>query len=222
LLNRAGFGPRPGDIERVRRIGIERYLDEQLHPENIADDFITTPLATLGTLQQSTPELVQAFAPPPPMPRPTPTPVPTAQKADDAMAKEQAQPKAPTPTPPRPLRNPQQPVLELQQARLLRAAFSERQLQEVMTDFWFNHFNVFAGKDTDRWLVTSYESDVIRPLGFVKFRALLAATAESPAMLYYLDTHLGRAENAQPPRLDPPRPGGGAQPKPGNAPPAQP
>lgn len=238
LLNRAGYGPRPGDVERVRKIGIEQYLDEQLHPENIADDLIASPILMLGTLQLSTPEIIQAFAPPPPTPSPTPTPTPAPATAaaaaanaappavnpDNKVAKDQAQVKPPTPAPlpPRPPRNPQQPIMELQQARLLRAVFSERQLQEVMTDFWLNHFNVFAGKDLDRWLLTAYERDAIRPHALGKFRDLLLATAQSPAMLYYLDNHVSRADGAQQPRLDPmPKPKEGAVQKPA-APASQP
>jgi len=76
---------------------------------------------------------------------------------------------------------------ELSQAKLLRAILSERQLQEVMTDFWFNHFNVFIGKDSDQWYTTSYERDVIRKNSLGKFRDLLRATATSPAMMVYLD-----------------------------------
>lgn len=76
---------------------------------------------------------------------------------------------------------------ELQQAKLMRALYSERQLQEVMTDFWFNHFNVYLNKDADQYLVTGYERDVIRAHALGKFRDLLVATAQSPAMLFYLD-----------------------------------
>src|SRR6185437_16813829 len=86
------------------------------------------------------------------------------------------------------LRNPQQVVTdELMQGKLLRAIYSQRQLQEVMTDFWFNHFNVFIGKGPDRYMLTSYERDVIRPHALGKFEDLLVATARSPAMLFYLD-----------------------------------
>ena len=89
------------------------------------------------------------------------------------------------------LNNPEQVVHdELMQAKLLRAIYSERQLDEVMTDFWFNHFNVFIGKGADRYLVTSYERDVIRPHALGKFEDLLVATAKSPAMLFYLDNWL--------------------------------
>jgi uncharacterized protein (DUF1800 family) len=266
LLNRAGFGPRPGDIERVRRLGLERYLEEQLHPENIADDFLAQPLLALGTLHLSIPETVQGFMPPPP-PRPSPTPArpqmsaPGASEGKDkpamtepgdrrepaagqmmtqpgaAQGEMKASPQTdnaaprstPTPAapqqmqpsaqPPRPMRDPQQPLRELQQAKLLRAVFSERQLQEVMTDFWINHFNVFANKDLNRWLITSYERDVIRPHALGKFKELLTATAQSPAMLFYLDNFLSQAENSRPPRVDapPPRPGDAAMGRPGDA-----
>ncbi len=76
---------------------------------------------------------------------------------------------------------------ELQSAKILRAVYSDRQLEEVLTDFWFNHFNIFIGKGADRYLVTSYERDVIRPHVLGKFKDLLIATAQSPAMLFYLD-----------------------------------
>jgi uncharacterized protein (DUF1800 family) len=76
---------------------------------------------------------------------------------------------------------------ELSSAKLLRAIYSERQLDEVMTDFWYNHFNVFIGKGPDRYMITAYERDVIRPHALGKFKDLLVATAKSPAMLFYLD-----------------------------------
>ncbi len=81
-------------------------------------------------------------------------------------------------------------INELQQAKLLRAVYSERQLLEVMTDFWFNHFNVYLNKDADQYLVTAYERDVIRAHALGKFKDLLVATAQSPAMLFYLDNWL--------------------------------
>jgi uncharacterized protein (DUF1800 family) len=95
------------------------------------------------------------------------------------------------------LNNPNQVVTdELLQGKLLRATYSERQLEEVMTDFWFNHFNVFIGKEDDRFLLTSYERDVIRPRALGKFEDLLIATAESPSMLYYLDNWLSVGPNS--------------------------
>src|SRR5262249_50087312 len=110
----------------------------------------------------------------------------------------QEQKPKPTPTPARstvPPRDSGLPLRELQQAKLVRAIFSEKQLQEVMVDFWYNHFNVWANKDTARWMVTSYERDVIRPHALGKFKELLVATAQSPAMLYYLDNFLSKAES---------------------------
>jgi uncharacterized protein (DUF1800 family) len=79
---------------------------------------------------------------------------------------------------------------ELAQAKMVRAILSERELQEVMTDFWFNHFNIYIGKDSDQWYTTSYERDVIRKNALGKFGDLLLATAQSPAMMVYLDNWL--------------------------------
>ncbi len=87
-------------------------------------------------------------------------------------------------------KRPQRVVEELAMAKVARAIYSERQLQQVMDDFWFNHFNVFAGKGEDRWFLTSYERDVIQPHTMGKFKDLLTATAKSPAMLSYLDNFL--------------------------------
>ena len=91
---------------------------------------------------------------------------------------------------------PRQVVEELQQAKLLRAVYSERQLDEVLVDFWMNHFNVFAGKGQDRFLLTAYERDVIRPRAWGRFEDLLRATAQSPAMLFYLDNWLSTDPSA--------------------------
>ena len=245
LLNRIGFGPRPGDLARVKRIGIERFLEEQLNPDLIIDDFLSRPLLALNTLQMSIPDTLNLYSPVAVRQTPTPTPAPapsvkppflpdpsttSKEEAEGEMKKEEnvkgempavqnsrettpergsmpqeyalipAPPPIviqakPTPTPkPAPRRDGQQPLRELQQAKLLRAVFSEKQLQEVMVDFWFNHFNVFGGKDTVRWMVTSYERDVIRPHALGNFKELLVAVAQSPAMLYYLDNFLSRAE----------------------------
>jgi uncharacterized protein (DUF1800 family) len=270
LLNRAGFGPRPGDIERVRRMGVERYIEEQLHPEDLSDEFLSRPLLALGTLQMSQFEILQTFDPTPARPQPTPTPTPTpalatrpmpapdveTEKVDMSRPGESMQPQSQQPAsqqppmpqqagsqpdepqppkggttnasttqqpamttqqpamtqlPPKPqqpaakprARDPQQPLRELQQAKILRAVFSEKQLQEVMVDFWFNHFNVFGQKDSDRWLLTSYERDVIRPHALGRFKDLLTAVAQSPAMLYYLDNFTSQAEQpAPPPKFD--------------------
>ena len=235
LLNRAGFGPRPGDIERVKQKGLEQYLEEQLHPEDAPDDLLARPLQSLNTLQATLPELFQNFLPPPPRPVPTPTPTPLAVKKEgemergregekegmkdklpekpDATIPQSLRPSIPpslnpqvAPSQPRPTPAPidgQRPLRELQQAKLLRAAFSERQLQEVMVDFWFNHFNVFAGKDNARLMLTVYERDVIRPNALGRFKELLTAVAQSPAMMIYLDNFLSQMEQPAPaPKYD--------------------
>jgi uncharacterized protein (DUF1800 family) len=105
------------------------------------------------------------------------------------------------------MNNPQGVVAEeLAQAKLQRAIYSERQLEEVMTDFWFNHFNVFVGKGPERLLLTNYEQDVIRPHALGKFEDLLVATAKSPAMLIYLDNWLSVGPNSMQAQGIPARP----------------
>jgi len=193
LLNRATFGPRPGDVDHLRQIGITRFLDEQLHPETIDDADLEKRLAGLPTMQMSATEAYQFYPPP-------------------QVADQRANEKNPPPV----FGRPQQLYGELVQQKLVRAVSSNRQLQEVMTDFWFNHFNVFAPKDADQWYVSSYERDVIRPRALTRFRDLLLATAESPAMLFYLDNWLSFATDAKEPR--PPR--APAPPAPPNAKPA--
>src|SRR5579863_426157 len=95
------------------------------------------------------------------------------------------------------MNNPQGVVTdELLQAKVLRAVYSERQLQEVMTDFWFNHFNIYVGKGPDRLMLANYEQEVIRPRAMGKFEDILVATAKSPAMLFYLDNWLSVGPNS--------------------------
>ncbi len=351
-LNRLTFGPRPGDVQRVMAIGVDRWIDLQLHPEKIADNDVAARLAPLLTLQMSSKDILEEFpdgqmirqvangkrpmpsdavrraiyevqvarleqkqekkeeraerkrTPPPSMTASQSEPsasegAKTAEELAAAATPESAQsdansmsgttrdggapepalslskgladvaragmsessdvPKSEPPTPAersearrreerlyadlevqklidlpangrykkvlgmspaeqlafadslkggkgqeflegldpkqrevlQAMNNPQGVVVdELSQAKLLRAIYSERQLEEVMTDFWFNHFNVFVGKGPVRLLVTNYEQDVIRPHALGKFEDLLVATAKSPAMLYYLDNWL--------------------------------
>ena len=95
------------------------------------------------------------------------------------------------------MNNPQAAVLsELVQAKVLRAIYSDRQLEQVMTDFWFNHFNVFVGKGPERVMITNYEQNVIRPHALGKFEDLLVATAKSPAMMFYLDNWMSVGPNS--------------------------
>ncbi|MBZ5530033.1 MAG: DUF1800 domain-containing protein [Acidobacteriia bacterium] len=358
-LNRLTFGIRPGDVERVRAMGLDKWLDEQLHPDKISDASLDSRLAPLRTLKMSTREMVENFPPPqvvkavengrmglprdpakraiyqaqvmrreerqerkqsaaggagesPAASAPGKTPVsgankdvaaememqegmkpagddssltpeqrkahqkqkedamyadlgmaPAPAKSDSGMTKSNADPKpsvaqkqkenamyadvvnsasndrlmqmAPddryhailqmTPEARMDMADsyrggkvfklvegmsPQQqetieaivnPQLvvggELSQGKLLRAIYSERQLDEVMTDFWYNHFNVFIGKGPDRYMITAYERDVIRPRALGKFKDLLVATAQSPAMLFYLDNWQSVGPNSE-------------------------
>ncbi len=182
LVNRITFGPRPGDVERLRQMGIEKFLDQQLHPETIDDSDLERRLAVLPTLQMASTELFQFYPPGPVV---------------EQRAKEKNGPPV--------FGTPRQIIGELVQQKLVRAVSSDRQLQEVMTDFWFNHFNVFAQKDAEQWLLSSYERDVIRPRALGKFRDLLMGVAESPAMLFYLDNWLSASPDSKQPR--PPAPG---------------
>ncbi|HVF55426.1 MAG TPA: DUF1800 domain-containing protein [Pyrinomonadaceae bacterium] len=236
VLNRLGFGARLGDVERVRQMGLERYIEAQLNPDKIQDAVVEAKLRNLPTLSMTTSELLAKFPNPGQLIRQLqrrgelPADLAAiaeqrregqqgrasaaqngAQMNDDAAAGAAAMAKpSPNEDEPAPrgddnperakyrraiaaymrengLERPQRIMQELQSSRILRAAYSERQLQEVMVDFWSNHFNVFAQKGADRWFLTSYDRDVIRPNALGNFRALLEETAKSPAMLFYLD-----------------------------------
>jgi len=321
-LNRLSFGLRPADLQQVTAMGVDKWIDLQLHPDKIKNDALDSRLSPLRTLRMSTKEIVEEFPDPQLIKavmegrRSLPsdaakravyqvqiarqqekkerkaevaqdTAVPPPANDGNAVAPENGAPMAPNspavengppanqnsmpsssevkPTPeedaearrreahlyadlnvqqlldlppgqryqkvlamsteeqlafadslrggkgqdflagmdPRQketllaMNNPPGVVVdELVQAKLLRAVYSERQLEEVMTDFWFNHFNVYVGKGLDRLLLTSYEQDVIRPRVFGKFEDLLVATAKSPAMLFYLDNWLSVGPNS--------------------------
>jgi uncharacterized protein (DUF1800 family) len=186
-LNRIGFGPAPGQVAHVRQIGLAKYIDEQLNPSRIKDDAMAARLAGFETLAMSTRQLAREYYIPAQVQRRQ------ARRAAAAAANPEMQPDMQTSpeAPRRPDQNAAQGerrmLMELTQQKILRSAYSERQLEEVMVDFWFNHFNVFAGKGLTRLYVTEYERNTIRPHVFGRFRDLLGAVAESPAMLFYLD-----------------------------------
>ncbi|MGH9900698.1 MAG: DUF1800 family protein, partial [Pyrinomonadaceae bacterium] len=257
VLNRLGFGPRPGDVERVRQVGLERYIEQQLRPEGIRDEAAEAKVKHLPTLSMPTSELLAKYPNPGRLIRQLqrrgelPADLAAvvenrrngnqarnksneADKTDrmegpstDAMTggpedkssadKSKSMTNNPNANNPAQagegdrkeyrraildymrengLQNPQRLTAELQASRILKAVYSERQLHEVMVDFWTNHFNVFANKGADRWFLTSYDRDVIRPHSLGKFRDLLGATARSPAMLFYLDNFQSVSPNA--------------------------
>ncbi len=204
LLSRITFGPRPGDVERVRGIGITAFLEQQLRPESINDSVVEARVASLPTLSMSSQELaenVQEMARrTQKIGRPESSGVtdrrssaggrsPTQQASHTVGKLTQGEMQGISQDKAEMLR-PRRPVVELAQEELLRAVYGNRQLQEEMVQFWMNHFNIFADKDADRWLITSFERDTIRPRALGKFEDLLVATAESPAMLFYLDNWL--------------------------------
>ncbi|HEY2820113.1 MAG TPA: DUF1800 domain-containing protein [Candidatus Acidoferrum sp.] len=245
-LNRLAYGPRPGDIERVRQMGLAKWIDQQLNPNSIDDKAVEARLETYPTLRMSSKQLLADY---PQQKQVEKKAEKQAQTRGDSAAAVVAQDmranemnsgepsatadtsnttspmKEPAPqseanlaTPgaggggkrgalsvdpnvvPRAIadksRKPQRVVEELAMAKVTRAVYSDRQLQQIMDDFWFNHFNVFAGKGDVKWLMTSYERDVIQPHTLGKFKDLLNATAKSPAMLFYLDNYLSADPNA--------------------------
>ena len=180
VLNRLAFGPRPGEIASVRRAGTNAWIDEQLHPERIDNRALEARLARFETLALDTPTILRDYYAP-------------AMQERRARQK-QAGPTNPANPPTLAARKARLVLSELSEARVLRAVYSERQLEEVLTDFWFNHFNVFAGKGPTRAFLTSFERDAIRPYVLGDFRQMLEAVAQSPAMLFYLDNW----QNVQP------------------------
>jgi uncharacterized protein (DUF1800 family) len=185
VLNRIGYGPTPGDVERVRRIGLARYIDQQLAPEKLADTAMASRLAGFRTLQEGSRQIAEDYFLPVLMAR-RHARQSQGELADEARGR--AADRAPrTPGERAALMQEREVLAELGAQKVLRAAYSERQLEAVMVDFWFNHFNVFAGKGPTRIYLTEYERDSIRPHVLGRFRQLLGATAESPAMLFYLD-----------------------------------
>ena len=250
-LDRLAYGPRPGDVERVRQMGLAKWIEQQLNPNSIDDKAAEARLEDYRTLRMSTAKLIAEY------PQPKPAVVQAERQARERAQEEQrradaaavseketqgpqtqdGQGSSPTggsltqsaaedPNAPAPMKEPamepdqaakgarrpeafgggdpnnvpravaddsKRPariVAELAMAKVTRAIYSERQLQQVMDDFWFNHFNVFAGKGEDRYYLTSYERDVIQPHALGKFKDLVTDTAKSPAMLFYLDNYL--------------------------------
>ena len=180
-VNRMSFGPAPGEVARVMQMGVNRYVDEQLNPERLSiPQQLSQQLDSLHITRLSQDDLISQYRE-----------ARQAAKKDKDTGKEERRDMVKTVT------------LESGEARLLRALQSPRQLEEVMVDFWFNHFNVFSGKGLDRVLVENYEREAIRPYAMGKFRDLLGATAHHPAMLFYLDNWLSVAPGYQSARRTP-------------------
>jgi uncharacterized protein (DUF1800 family) len=172
-LNRLTYGARPGDLERVRAVGLSAWIERQLRPQTIDDSATEHVLAELTTLRMPIADLLREY--------PRPDPRLREMIASGSMTRAEMQERYPAE------RRPGRIAADLQAAKVVRAVTSERQLEEVMVDFWFNHFNVFANKGDVRWYVSAYEREAIRPHALGKFPDLVRATARHPAMLFYLD-----------------------------------
>ncbi|MDY7579664.1 DUF1800 domain-containing protein [Herbaspirillum sp. RTI4] len=174
VLNRLGYGPAPGDMENVTRMGPQRYIEQQLHPERIAlPPQLLAKLDSLPTTRMNATQLYVQYGPP--------SFPPKDATQEEKTAAQQRAGKEITP--------------QAHLARLWQASESPRQLQEVMTEFWFNHFNVFEGKEWVRYWEADYEKNALRPNALGNFRQLLGAVAHHPAMLYYLDNWLSSGVN---------------------------
>lgn len=201
VLNRLGYGARPGDVEKVRRMGIEKYIELQLNPEKIDDQAVEARLKNLNTLTMDSQELARAY--------PQPKLVnggKQAKLAENNPEEDNKDDKKLQKIEKRRERigfdeneimgQPREILMQLTQQQILRSVYSERQLNEVMVDFWTNHFNIFWAKQADKYLLTEYIQKVIRPNAMGNFGEMLKATAHSPAMLVYLDNWLSVDPNA--------------------------
>ena len=234
VLNRLAFGARPGDIEKVKQIGLDKYIEQQLDPATIDDSATAAKLKNFDVLKLSTEEIFAKY------PNPggilnilrqqngltneqfaqlrtaknaskadLPTTDGTMTKAGEAMKpagdvadeREEYRQQIADIYQKYDFRRPQEITRQLNASRVIRAVYSEKQLNEVMVDFWSNHFNVYVGKNAVRWMLPSYDRDVIRPNALGNFKDLLTATAKSPAMLFYLDNFQSVAPQEQNPRL---------------------
>jgi uncharacterized protein (DUF1800 family) len=206
VLNRLAFGPRPGDGAAVRAMGVDRWIEQQLHPERINDSAATAFLGRFTTLSMTGEELLAAYPPPgaalarlararrmqPGMDdSPGSAGSPPQGRAIEIRAADSAKLRAQG-------RQSYAFLGEIATSRIARAVTSNRQLEEVMVDFWENHFNVFAGKDRTRYFLAEYDARAIRPHAMGNFRDLLGAVAKSPAMLYYLDNWQSVADSGRP------------------------
>jgi uncharacterized protein (DUF1800 family) len=179
VLNRLAFGPRPGDIDRVMNMGIDSYIDQQLHPETIPmPPELNERLAKLSEGEMSQADLITTY-----------------RKVIKAAMEDGT---GGAPGGGLAIRNAlyKKMAVHFGELRLIPAIESPRQLEEVMVDFWFNHFNVVAGKGLDHVLIADYERKAIRPYAMGRFRDLLGATAKHPAMLFYLDNWLSTSPTA--------------------------
>jgi uncharacterized protein (DUF1800 family) len=189
-ISRLTYGARPGDIERVKEVGLERWIALQLSPERLDDKVTDSLLARYSALDAETSELVSTF-------RQVQQERRQQQRADSMRPDTNAALMRRVMNNTEARRDLQQSVNQVATAKLVRATVSERQLYEQMVDFWQNHFSVFSGKGQTRLYIPEYDRDIIRPRAMGKFRDLLGAVAKSPAMLFYLDNAQSVADSGR-------------------------
>lgn len=199
LLNRFSFGPRPGDVEQVADMGLEKWFRQQLDA-NLPNDTLSQLLAPYDALQLTNDQISDIY------PRGGQAlrwavrdgyiHKDSVNNQDQKTYRDQLQAYMTE----KGLRPAQQLYTQLFNQKILRAVYADNQLQEVLTDFWFNHFNVSLTKGECALYVLPYERDAIRAHALGDFETLLIATAKSPAMLYYLDNFTSMA--AEPPPAD--------------------
>jgi uncharacterized protein (DUF1800 family) len=210
ILNRLGFGARPGDIERVKALGLNKYIEQQLNLSATDSPEVAARLRNLEVLNMETAEIFARYPNPGALLRQlegrggnnqaaqaqnNAQAMPNGEANEDEMRARQQ--KIREYYQKYDLRPPAQIIQQMQASRIIRAVYSENQLQEAMVDFWLNHFNVYAGKAAVRWFIPSYERDVIRKNALGNFKDLVAGTAQHPAMLFYLDNFQSVSPNAQ-------------------------
>lgn len=207
VLNRLGFGARPGDVERVKAMGLNKYIEQQLNAGGKENPELTARLKNFEVLNMETSEIFAKYPNPGAllrnleggrrvlaqnaqnMPEPNAGTSENDRKERQAKLREYYQEYG--------LRPANQITQQMQASRIIRAVYSENQLEEAMTDFWLNHFNVYAGKAAVKWFIPSYERDVIRKNALGNFKDLLTGTAQHPAMLFYLDNFQSMTPNQQ-------------------------
>jgi len=186
VLNRLAFGPRPGDVDRVAAMGVDRWIEQQLRPDRIPDQEGERLMAAFPAMRRSAGELLRDYPPR------------AAQQLQARLRGDTVLTRADSMEIRREAQRNREFVNDLLSAKVARAVVSERQLAGVMTDFWENHFNVFIGKGQLRYYLPEYAERTIRPHALGRFRDLLGAVAKSPAMLIYLDNAQSVADSGQP------------------------
>lgn len=209
VLNRLGFGARPGDVEKVKATGLKKYLEQQLNANSTDSAEVAARLKNFEVLNMETSEIFAKYPNPGALlrnleggRRNAANNQTAANNNQDAAQMTEDERKA------RQeklrgyyqeygLRPANQITQQMQMSRIVRATYSENQLEEQMVDFWMNHFNVFAGKAAVKWFIPSYERDVIRKNALGNFKDLVVGTAQHPAMLFYLDNFQSVSPDAQ-------------------------